>query len=361
MPTKKAATEQTTKVTKSTAEKVSSKETAIPEEGIKVVRSGRRSSVKVTHESADGKTVTVEKPKKERTVQTRRGRPSSQTVIVEDTDHGIEKGVAERIEPIHKEKKKKTSIILGGSKTTAEPVVKRGVKKPEIESIAELSFNDSLSKTFDQKMVLESSSKNTLLLLGPNKILDTLINNARTKKTKKDKNKIYMSQVQDVFAHFALSDDEYEEIYTTIINAGIELSDEEPVKKTKNGKKKEDYGIDDTDELNANKSGYTSSINDRVDDGVKAFLGTLGESKMLTNKEELELGRLLKEGDEEQRQYATDQFFTSNLRLVTSIAKKYLNRGLDLEDLIQEGSQGLLKAITKYDYSLKNKFSTYAT
>ncbi len=69
----------------------------------------------------------------------------------------------------------------------------------------------------------------------------------------------------------------------------------------------------------------------------------------------------MQNGDDEQKRCATNQFFTSNLRLVTSVAKKYLNKGLDLEDLIQEGSQGLLKAISKFDFTLKNKFSTYAT
>lgn len=125
-------------------------------------------------------------------------------------------------------------------------------------------------------------------------------------------------------------------------------------------KKQDNYGIDDTDDLVIHQR-RGSSVSDRIDDGIKAFLETLGDSKMLSASEELYLGELLKKGDEEQRQYAIDQLFTSNLRLVTSIAKKYLNRGLDLEDLIQEGSQGLLKAISKYDYSLKNKFSTYAT
>lgn len=302
----------------------------------------------------------AEEVKKVREVKTR-GRRSSATVTVEDSDHGIERGVNIRLEPTVKTKKKKTSIILGGSKTSSEVLPKRTTKKEAIKSVAQLSFSDSLANTFDQRMVLESSNKNSLLLLNPNEILDTLIHQSKNKKTKKDKNVIYQQKLEDAFKHFSLSDDEWDEIFKILDAEGIKISEDEPTKKIKNGKKREDYGIDDTEELNASKTGYSSSINDRVDDGVKAFLGTLGESKMLTNDEELFLGKLLIEGDEEQKQYAIDQFFTSNLRLVTSIAKKYLNRGLDLEDLIQEGSQGLLKAISKYDYNLKNKFSTYAT
>ncbi|MDE6562857.1 MAG: sigma-70 family RNA polymerase sigma factor, partial [Malacoplasma sp.] len=82
---------------------------------------------------------------------------------------------------------------------------------------------------------------------------------------------------------------------------------------------------------------------------------------MLTSQEEQEIGKMLDSKDPTIREYAINQLMTSNLRLVTSIAKKYLNRGLDLEDLLQEGSLGLMKAITKFDYKLGNKFSTYAT
>ncbi|QZX48834.1 RNA polymerase sigma factor [Mycoplasma sp. E35C] len=104
-----------------------------------------------------------------------------------------------------------------------------------------------------------------------------------------------------------------------------------------------------------------ASTRDKVEDNVKAFLGTLGSSKILSFDEEIQVAKLLGSSDEETREYAVNQLVTSNLRLVTSIAKKYLNRGLDFVDLIQEGSIGLMKAISKFNYKLGNKFSTYAT
>lgn len=104
-----------------------------------------------------------------------------------------------------------------------------------------------------------------------------------------------------------------------------------------------------------------SSTKDKVDDGIKSFLNVLGSSKMLNIKDEQEIGMLLKNKDPQLREFAINQLMTSNLRLVTAIAKKYLNRGLELEDLLQEGSLGLMKAIHKFDYQLGNKFSTYAT
>ena len=103
------------------------------------------------------------------------------------------------------------------------------------------------------------------------------------------------------------------------------------------------------------------STQDKATDSIKSFLSTLGSSRMLTADKEQELARLLHSKNEDDRQYAFNQFVTSNLRLVTSIARKYLNRGLDLEDLIEEGALGLMKAIKKFDYTLGHKFSTYAT
>ena len=252
-------------------------------------------------------------------------------------------------------KKKKTSIILNSSKTNSDSNNKKS-SNDNINKVSDLSFNDEVANTFDQRLILESAGKNNTYLKSPNELLDIIIHQA---KSKKNKNIVYQSDIENQFQHFSLTDDEMQEIFMTLDKNGIEIKDNENLELDPKyvQKLKENYGIVDSDKF----SSRWTTQGDYVDDAVKAFLGTLGDSKMLNNTEELELGRLLKDGDEEQREYAINQFFTSNLRLVISIAKKYLNRGLELEDLIQEGSQGLLKAISKYDYNLKNKFSTYAT
>lgn len=82
---------------------------------------------------------------------------------------------------------------------------------------------------------------------------------------------------------------------------------------------------------------------------------------MLRSDEETEYAKMVISDDPSLVKIGKNQLYTSNMRLVTSIAKKYLNRGLDLEDLIQEGSSGLLKAIDKFDHEKGHKFSTYAT
>ncbi|MBU3830884.1 MAG: RNA polymerase sigma factor RpoD [Candidatus Ureaplasma intestinipullorum] len=252
-------------------------------------------------------------------------------------------------------KKKKTSIILNSSKTNNDSNNKKS-SNDNINKVSDLSFNDEVANTFDQRLILESAGKNNAYLKSPNELLDIIIHQA---KSKKNKNIVYQSDIENQFQHFSLTDDEMQEIFITLDKNGIEIKDNENLELDPKyvQKLKENYGIVDSDKF----SSRWTAQGDYVDDAVKAFLGTLGDSKMLNNTEELELGRLLKDGDQEQREYAINQFFTSNLRLVISIAKKYLNRGLELEDLIQEGSQGLLKAISKYDYNLKNKFSTYAT
>ena len=287
-------------------------------------------------------------------------RASKSTIVVyEDEEHGLTKTKDDiQIDVQEKKKKKKTSIVLNNNKNkqTNEKVSKKTTAKDVIKFETNLSFNEQLKDTFNQRMILESSNKNNILLLSPNQILENLILIA---KNKKNKGNLSLVTLENSFDHFALTEDEMQEIFDILDKNNVNIIDDTNVTNNKN-KKQDNYGIDDTDDLAIHQRRSTST-NDRIDDGIKAFLETLGDSKMLPASEELYLGELLKKGDEEQRQYAIDQLFTSNLRLVTSIAKKYLNRGLDLEDLIQEGSQGLLKAISKYDYSLKNKFSTYAT
>ena len=94
-----------------------------------------------------------------------------------------------------------------------------------------------------------------------------------------------------------------------------------------------------------------------VDDPVRMYLREIGKIPLLTFNEEYELAKLAMDGDEEAKQRLSE----SNLRLVVSIAKKYVGRGMLFLDLIQEGNMGLIKALEKFDYTKGYKFSTYAT
>jgi RNA polymerase primary sigma factor len=112
----------------------------------------------------------------------------------------------------------------------------------------------------------------------------------------------------------------------------------------------EDEGIDRID-IDALVEGVS------IEDPVRMYLKEIGKVPLLTAEEEIELAQRMEDGDED----AKNALAEANLRLVVSIAKKYMNRGLSLLDLIQEGNIGLIKAVDKFDYSKGFKFSTYAT
>ncbi len=95
-----------------------------------------------------------------------------------------------------------------------------------------------------------------------------------------------------------------------------------------------------------------------ADDSVKIYLQQIGKIKLLSSEEELEVAKKIKEENSEE---AKVRLINANLRLVVSIAKKYIGRGLSFLDLIQEGNMGLMRAAEKFDYSKGYKFSTYAT
>ena len=94
-----------------------------------------------------------------------------------------------------------------------------------------------------------------------------------------------------------------------------------------------------------------------IDDSVKMYLKDIGRVPLLTAEEELELAQKMADGDVE----AKEKLINANLRLVVSIAKRYVGRGMSFLDLIQEGNLGLMKAVDKFDYTRGFKFSTYAT
>ena len=115
--------------------------------------------------------------------------------------------------------------------------------------------------------------------------------------------------------------------------------------------------LKEVEELKLDEITDTSYEGISVDDPVRMYLREIGKIPLLTFDEELELAKKILEGDEEAKQKLAE----SNLRLVVSIAKKYVGRGMLFLDLIQEGNMGLIKAVEKFDYTKGFKFSTYAT
>lgn len=116
----------------------------------------------------------------------------------------------------------------------------------------------------------------------------------------------------------------------------------------------------DSTEMESNLPRTFSSIVNN-DDILQMYLKEIGRKKILTKAEEVELGRKIQEGNPFEREKAKKELIQANLRLVVSIAKKYIGQGVLFMDLVQEGSLGLIKAAEKFDYKKNFKFSTYAT
>lgn len=160
------------------------------------------------------------------------------------------------------------------------------------------------------------------------------------------------AEVMDTLQGEDLSPDEIDDIYESFSNKGIEVIDE--VADIDNIESAEEDTETAQEEVDIDLS-IPEGIN--VDDPVRMYLKEIGRVPLLSADEEIELAKRMGEGDEEARRRLAE----ANLRLVVSIAKRYVGRGMLFLDLIQEGNLGLIKAVEKFDYNKGFKFSTYAT
>ncbi len=163
----------------------------------------------------------------------------------------------------------------------------------------------------------------------------------------KVKGKLSNQDILDAIGEIEFTPEQLEKLYDALESSGVEII--------------EDNDVDISDiALVAEKSSKFSDISGEkvaIDDPVKVYLKEIGRVPLLSPEEEIDLAIKITEGDSE----AKKRLCQANLRLVVSIAKRYLGRGMLFLDLIQEGNLGLLKAVDKFDYTKGFKFSTYAT
>lgn len=181
--------------------------------------------------------------------------------------------------------------------------------------------------------------------------------NAMITQGKKNGNVLSLTEVGDCLSKLNISKEEIDEIYDRVEKNGISLVDSrEPNSEELADEEGDDDGVvlTKTGEIDVEA---TVPKTLPTDDPVRMYLKEIGKVSLLTADEERELAIRMEQGDEE----AKKKLCESNLRLVVSIAKRYLNRGLSFLDLIQEGNLGLIKAVDKFDYTKGYKFSTYAT
>ena len=152
----------------------------------------------------------------------------------------------------------------------------------------------------------------------------------------KKKGSINSETLYDVLEKYDATPMELEEVYKTLDDAGIQI----------------------INEYERDKDLYDQLLKEvNMDDPVKMYLKDIGKVPLLAADEEIELAKKMLDGDEESKRKLSE----ANLRLVVSIAKRYMGRGMLFLDLIQEGNLGLMKAVEKFDYQKGFKFSTYAT
>ena len=150
-------------------------------------------------------------------------------------------------------------------------------------------------------------------------------------------------EIMDEIDHIDLGPEQIEKIYEVLESMGIEVQ----------GDMNEVSGVEE-EELDLDLS-IPEGV--AIDDPVRMYLKEIGKVPLLSSEEEIELAQKIEEGS----QYAKKKLAEANLRLVVSIAKRYVGRGMLFLDLIQEGNLGLIKAVEKFDYRKGYKFSTYAT
>ncbi|MDY6038141.1 MAG: RNA polymerase sigma factor RpoD [Eubacterium sp.] len=173
-------------------------------------------------------------------------------------------------------------------------------------------------------------------------------------------NRLSYMDISDYLDHFDLDKNVIDEIYDTLLTNDIEIEnfteDFSLILNVDDEDEDEDDGVvldkDGTIDVEATVPKGIS-----VDDPVRMYLKEIGKVPLLTADEEIELAKRMEQGDE----YAKMKLCEANLRLVVSIAKRYVGRGMLFLDLIQEGNLGLIKAVDKFDYRKGYKFSTYAT
>ncbi len=207
-----------------------------------------------------------------------------------------------------------------------------GSKKTEEEQAAELKALESAA-AFEEKL-------NQLLLLA-----------------KKKRNVLENQEVLDFFVGENLDSDKLDQIYDFLESNKVDVLQigGEELDLDEDLFIEED--IEDEEEIDMESIDLSVPEGISVEDPVRMYLKEIGKVPLLSSEDEIELAKRIELGDDDAKQRLTE----ANLRLVVSIAKRYVGRGMQFLDLIQEGNLGLIKAVEKFDYRKGYKFSTYAT
>ena len=273
-----------------------------------------------------------------------------------------------------KAEEKKSSVKKTEDKKTTEkkPAEKKETKKKDSEKDAEKKDADkkepekkaapkkaSSKKTADKDAVKEetvSENKEESASEG-NEAVESPENRFKEKCegilviAKKKKNVLDYQEIMNYFQDSDFEADRMEKVFEFLETNKVDVKMNDDVDED------EDIILDDEEEIDIEKIDLSVPDGIGLDDPVRMYLKEIGKVPLLSAEEEIEYAKKMENGDEE----AKKRLAEANLRLVVSIAKRYVGRGMQFLDLIQEGNLGLIKAVEKYDYRKGFKFSTYAT
>ena len=339
---KKASEQESTKKTKKSAEQESAKTAKskekdtgkeIKETNPKKISKKATSKGEITPKSSKKK----EENKKE---NTEKENPKKENSKKEKSEKDVKEDSKSKSKVAKKEvkedsKKEKEELKKSAKKKTEEAEIKNTEvldNSKDAESDADKTIEDEKIENNENEDNIKDDKVSSLLQKAKEKGQITYGDLA------KELDDVEPDQIDQVF-------DAFEEIGVDLLNE--EDFDEEP----------DDEDLKEVENLKLDEITETTYEGINVDDPVRMYLREIGRIPLLTYDQELELAKKILENDEDAKQKLAE----SNLRLVVSIAKKYVGRGMLFLDLIQEGNMGLIKAVEKFDYTKGFKFSTYAT
>lgn len=359
--TKKVATKPvTTKVSKAVPKKVDAKQTE------KIVKKTTKTVTKPIVKKVEKPT-----PVAKKTVTTKVAAVKSKQMDTRTTGQDVStKSKSKKTVSVKSSSVKKTEI----QPEIIEPKKRRNDKITVSEKITKKNGIDEVNETVVPVLKANKDEKHTKIEpfkgKGKNKQIKTLDElKEEYKSTFIAEKVIYQKDVLDSLEQLDLNDSDMEDLYDWFNNEDITISEDEDVIEEISVVVDDDdieFLEDDEEVIEEDivqiktpviELNYTESPNVRINDPVKMYLKEIGRVPLLKAEDEPEIAKRIEEGDEEAKRI----LISANLRLVVSIAKKYVGRGMLFLDLIQEGNMGLVKAVEKFDYTKGFKFSTYAT
>ena len=284
-------------------------------------------------------------------------------------------------------KKEATKTTKASKKEKEEVVVEKATSKKTKGVVTEEKTPKKTKEVKEKKTKVKNNKKDT-------KEIDTYKRSGKVKELKnldelkedykeivKKSGSIAQKDIMASLEHLDMSDDDMDELWDWFNTENIQIVEDDDIEELTATEdddldlldddvdNEEDENVDDKDhDLNEDDeekplsnlldlTSFSSGGNVQLNDPVKMYLKEIGRVPLLKPEDEPEIAKRIEEGDEEARNI----LISSNLRLVVSIAKKYVGRGMLFLDLIQEGNMGLVKAVEKFDYTKGFKFSTYAT